>query len=67
MHRKGSLSPIQVAIKIRQGHATKATTLITGFEPFLVIDAEEMAEHLRKVCAGATSGKFVLSHKPFIY
>ena len=53
-HRKGGLSPIQVVMKVRQGR--KATTLITGFEPFLVIDAEEMAEDLRKVCAGATSG-----------
>jgi translation initiation factor 2D len=31
--------------------------LISGFEPFLVVDAEEMAEDLRKACAGATSGK----------
>jgi hypothetical protein len=31
--------------------------MITGFEPFHIIDAEEMAEDLRKVCAGATSGK----------
>ena len=30
--------------------------MITGFEPFHIIDAEEMAEDLRKVCAGATSG-----------
>jgi len=51
--KKGSLKPIQVAMKMRQGR--KASTLITGFEPFLVIDAEEMAEDLRKVCAGATS------------
>jgi translation initiation factor 2D len=29
--------------------------LISGFEPFLVVDAEEMAENLRKACAGATS------------
>jgi len=56
-NRKGVLSPIQVAMKVRQGR--KASTLITGFEPFLVIDAEEMAEELRKVCAGATSGTFV--------
>jgi translation initiation factor 2D len=63
LRRKGSLSPIQVTIKVRQGR--KASTLITGFEPFLVIDAEEMAEDLRKVCAGATSGNIVcyLGHK----
>lgn len=52
--RKGGISPVQVVMKIRQGR--KASTLITGFEPFLVIDAEEMAEDLRKACAGATSG-----------
>ncbi|KAF9007008.1 hypothetical protein BDQ17DRAFT_1423096 [Cyathus striatus] len=51
--KKGSLKPIQVVTKIRQGR--KASTLITGFEPFLVVEAEEMAEDLRKVCAGATS------------
>ncbi|THV08251.1 hypothetical protein K435DRAFT_958852 [Dendrothele bispora CBS 962.96] len=50
--KKGQLSPIQVAMKMRQGR--KASTLITGFEPFY-IDAEEMAEELRKTCAGATS------------
>ncbi|KAJ2921759.1 hypothetical protein H1R20_g15340, partial [Candolleomyces eurysporus] len=48
---KGQLKPIQVVTKIREG--TKASTMITGFEPFLV-DAEEMAEDLRKICAGAT-------------
>ncbi|KDR74004.1 hypothetical protein GALMADRAFT_250730 [Galerina marginata CBS 339.88] len=51
--KKGTLTPIQVIMKVRQGR--KASTLITGFEPFLVVDAEEMAENLRKVCAGATS------------
>ncbi|KAK7470327.1 hypothetical protein VKT23_001758 [Stygiomarasmius scandens] len=50
--KKGQLNPIQVAMKMRQGR--KASTLITGFEPFY-IDAEEMAEDLRKACAGATS------------
>ncbi|KAJ2921757.1 hypothetical protein H1R20_g15343, partial [Candolleomyces eurysporus] len=49
--KKGQLKPIQVVMKIRQGR--KASTMITGFEPFLV-DAEEMAEDLRKSCAGAT-------------
>ncbi|KIM41927.1 hypothetical protein M413DRAFT_445131 [Hebeloma cylindrosporum] len=51
--KKGSLAPIQVVMKVRQGR--KASTLISGFEPFLVIDAEEMAEDLRKACAGSTS------------
>ncbi|KAF8904712.1 hypothetical protein CPB84DRAFT_1814350 [Gymnopilus junonius] len=45
--------PIQIHIKMRQGR--KACTLITGFEPFQVVDADEMAEALRRVCAGATS------------
>ncbi|TFK67974.1 hypothetical protein BDN72DRAFT_842359 [Pluteus cervinus] len=51
--KKGGLQPVQVVMKLRQGR--KASTLITGFEPYLVIDAEEMAEELRKICAGATS------------
>ena len=55
--RKGAITPIQVATKTRQGR--KACTLITGYEPFLVVDAEEMAEELRKACAGATSSAFV--------
>jgi translation initiation factor 1 (eIF-1/SUI1) len=56
------MMPIQVAIKMRQGR--KVCTLITGFEPYLVVDAEEMAEDLRRVCAGSTSGMrlcFILS------
>ena len=53
-HRKGPLKPIQVTVKTRQGR--KACTLIMGFELFLVVEAEEMAEELRRVCAGATSG-----------
>lgn len=52
--KKGQLFPIQVVVKVRQGR--KASTLITGFEPFFVI-AEDMADELRKSCAGATSGK----------
>ncbi|KAJ7717576.1 eukaryotic translation initiation factor SUI1 family protein [Mycena metata] len=51
--KKGALKPIQVVVKIRQGR--KASTLVSGFEPFLVLDGEEMAEDLRKICAGATS------------
>ncbi|KAH9477154.1 Eukaryotic translation initiation factor 2D [Psilocybe cubensis] len=50
--KKGTLTPVQVVMKVRQGR--KASTLITGFEPFFV-DAEEMAEDLRKACAGSTS------------
>ncbi|KAF7331157.1 Eukaryotic translation initiation factor SUI1 family protein [Mycena sanguinolenta] len=51
--KKGALKPIQVVVKIRQGR--KASTLVTGFEPFLVLSGDEMAEDLRKICAGATS------------
>ncbi|KAG6811004.1 hypothetical protein H0H92_009381 [Tricholoma furcatifolium] len=51
--KKGELKPIQVAMKVRQGR--KVSTLISGFEPFLVINADGMAEDLRVLCAGATS------------
>ncbi|KAK0466225.1 eukaryotic translation initiation factor SUI1 family protein [Desarmillaria tabescens] len=50
--KKGKLVPIHVETKVRQGR--KASTFITGFEPFL-INADEMADELRKTCAGATS------------
>ncbi|KAJ4001159.1 eukaryotic translation initiation factor SUI1 family protein [Lentinula boryana] len=50
--KKGKLSPIQVAMKTRQGR--KVSTLITGFEPFNLV-AEDLSEDLRKLCAGATS------------
>ncbi|KAG2005858.1 eukaryotic translation initiation factor SUI1 family protein [Coprinopsis cinerea AmutBmut pab1-1] len=53
VQKKGTLKPIQVVMKIRQGR--KASTLITGFEPFLVVNGDDMAEDLRKTCAGATS------------
>ncbi|KAJ7056989.1 eukaryotic translation initiation factor SUI1 family protein [Mycena amicta] len=51
--KKGGVKPIQVVVKLRQGR--RASTLISGFEPFIVISAEDMAEDLRKICAGATS------------
>ncbi|KAH6904451.1 eukaryotic translation initiation factor SUI1 family protein [Coprinopsis sp. MPI-PUGE-AT-0042] len=53
VQKKGILKPIQVVMKVRQGR--KASTLITGYEPFLVVNGDEMAEDLRKICAGATS------------
>ncbi|KAF8630727.1 hypothetical protein AX15_002748 [Amanita polypyramis BW_CC] len=53
VQKKGTLKPIQVVTKARQGR--KASTTIMGFEPFLVIDAEVMADELRKSCASATS------------
>ncbi|KAL1683185.1 hypothetical protein EV122DRAFT_258652 [Schizophyllum commune] len=52
--KKGTLKPVNVAHKIRQGR--KAATIITGFEPFeMAVNPEEMAEDLRKMCASATS------------
>jgi translation initiation factor 2D len=54
--KKGALRPISVAIKIRQGR--KASTLITGIEPFQHT-AEALAEALRVRCASSTSGMFL--------
>ncbi|KAF8890698.1 hypothetical protein BD779DRAFT_1516510 [Infundibulicybe gibba] len=54
IRKKGLLQPIQVVTKVRQGR--KASTLITGFEPFMSTSAEDIAEDLRKICAGSTSG-----------
>ncbi|KAI5983995.1 hypothetical protein EDD15DRAFT_2533409 [Pisolithus albus] len=50
-NRKGELKPISVVAKTRQGR--RANTLIFGFEPFL-LEAETMAEELRRICAGST-------------
>jgi len=50
--KKGSLKPISVVVKIRQGR--KASTLITNFEPYL-LNADFLAEELRRICASATS------------
>ncbi|KIN93949.1 hypothetical protein M404DRAFT_1008652 [Pisolithus tinctorius Marx 270] len=58
--RKGQLKPISVVAKTRQGR--RANTLISGFESFL-LEAEEMAEELRRICAGAT-GVSPLPGKP---
>ncbi|KAH9887063.1 eukaryotic translation initiation factor SUI1 family protein [Cubamyces lactineus] len=52
VRKKGELKPISVVVKIRQGR--KACTLITGFEPY-GLQAEELAEELRKMCASSTS------------
>ncbi|KAF9449080.1 hypothetical protein P691DRAFT_668180 [Macrolepiota fuliginosa MF-IS2] len=56
---KGEIKPIQVEVRYKQG-GRRGTTAITGFEPFLVIDADDMAEDLRKICAGSSSGQFEL-------
>ncbi|KAI6038907.1 hypothetical protein EDC04DRAFT_3014545 [Pisolithus marmoratus] len=58
--RKGQLKPISVVVKTRQGR--RANTLISGFEPFL-LEAEVMAEELRRICAGST-GVSPLPGKP---
>ncbi|EJD04970.1 uncharacterized protein FOMMEDRAFT_120229 [Fomitiporia mediterranea MF3/22] len=50
--KKGTLHPISITIKIRQGR--KACTLLTHFEPFL-LSADTLAEELRHLCASATS------------
>ena len=52
MLRKGELKPISVLVKNRQGR--RATTCVTGFENFQV-DADDLAEELRKSCASSTS------------
>lgn len=53
-YRKGQIKPISVVVKVRQGR--KATTLITGFEPFL-LEAAALAEELKMRCASSTSGE----------
>lgn len=55
--RKGAVKPISVTVKIRQGR--KACTLITGFEGY-GLDADDLAEELRKVCASSTAGAYFL-------
>ncbi|EKM76563.1 hypothetical protein AGABI1DRAFT_122508 [Agaricus bisporus var. burnettii JB137-S8] len=49
---KGEIEPIQVKVTVG---ARRGRTEITGFEPFLIIDGEEMADRMRKICAGSTS------------
>lgn len=51
---KGEIEPIQVKVTVG---ARRGRTEITGFEPFLIIDGEEMADRMRKICAGSTSSK----------
>ncbi|KAF8519390.1 hypothetical protein BU17DRAFT_90099 [Hysterangium stoloniferum] len=50
--RKGALKPVSIVVKVRQGK--KASTLITGFEPFL-ISADFLSEELKRICATSTS------------
>ena len=50
--RKGGLKQISVIVKTRQGR--RATTCVSGFENFQV-EADDLAEGLRKACASSTS------------
>ncbi|KLO16572.1 hypothetical protein SCHPADRAFT_823044 [Schizopora paradoxa] len=50
--KKGELKPISILVKMRQGR--KACTLVTNFEPFLLV-AESLADELRKLCASSTA------------
>ena len=57
--RKGQLKPVSIVVKaLKQGR--RASTSISGFEPFFV-DSETMAEELRRICSGSTSGMSCLS------
>ena len=58
MSRKGTLQPITLTVKTRQGR--KTVTHVTGLETFS-IDVDEFADELRKVCAGSASGQPRLS------
>jgi len=58
VHRKGSLSQVSVVAKMRQGK--RPVTLLTNFEPY-GLDAQLLADELRPLCAGSTSGKPPLS------
>ncbi|KZT54753.1 hypothetical protein CALCODRAFT_438092 [Calocera cornea HHB12733] len=50
--RKGQLAPISAVAKTRQGR--RVITLVTHFEPY-GIEADDLAEALRRACASATS------------
>ncbi|CAA7262136.1 unnamed protein product [Cyclocybe aegerita] len=49
---QGSLSAIRVVTVFRR--YKKPVTLITGFEPFIIINTDEMAEDMKKICASAS-------------
>ncbi|TXT09017.1 hypothetical protein VHUM_02491 [Vanrija humicola] len=50
--KKGTLNPIIMSVKTRQGR--KQVTLISGLESFGV-DVDDFADELRRVCAGSAS------------
>ncbi|KAJ9122314.1 hypothetical protein QFC22_001735 [Naganishia vaughanmartiniae] len=49
--RKGNLVPVTITVKVRAG---KKVTVISGVETFDV-DPEQMAEELKRICAGSTT------------
>lgn len=51
---KGTLHPISMAVKQRQGR--KTVTLVSGLEAFGV-NVDDFAEELKKLCAGSASGE----------
>ena len=51
------MKPVSIVVKSRQGR--KACTFITGYEPFSM-EADELADELRKACASSTSGTSLL-------
>ncbi|KAH8835421.1 eukaryotic translation initiation factor SUI1 family protein [Flagelloscypha sp. PMI_526] len=53
LRKKGTINPIEIGVKMKQGN--KAVTTIHGFEPFLVVEPNTLADNLRKLCAGSTS------------
>jgi translation initiation factor 2D len=55
--KKGTLRPITVASKARQGR--KVCTFITGFEHYQ-LSGDALAEALRVRCASSTSGMYCL-------
>lgn len=52
--RKGSLQPITMTVKTRQGR--KTITHVTGLETFSV-DVDSFADEMRKLCAGSASSE----------
>ncbi|KIO18755.1 hypothetical protein M407DRAFT_31589, partial [Tulasnella calospora MUT 4182] len=54
--RKGTLKPVNVAIKIRGGH--KAVTVITGFEEYR-ISPDFLTDELKRICASSTTSGLI--------
>jgi len=54
LRRKGTLQPITLVVKTRQGR--KTVTRVAGLETFS-IEVDEFAEDLKRLCAGSASGE----------